>query len=150
MGIIDSLTKGFQSVHRHWWVLLIPILLDAFLWIGPHASVEQLAQEVLRDLEADIATLPSPPEEGADLGELFDTVQREVIPHYNGFSALRVGILGIPSLMAWESARLGSSSSYEALWVTFLLMMDMPDLLIAVSEASFVRVPVWQISSGLM
>jgi hypothetical protein len=150
LGVIDSLTKGFQSVHRHWWVLLVPILLDAFLWVGPHASVEQLAQGILRDLEADIRTLPSPPEEGADLGELLETVESEVIPRYNGFSALRVGILGVPSLMAWQGARFGSSSSYETLWITFLLMMDMPDLLVAVSDATFVRVPVWQISSGLV
>jgi hypothetical protein len=131
-------------------VLLIPILLDVFLWLGPHASVELLVQDVLRDLEADIATLPSPPEDGANLDELLDTIQSEVIPRYNGFSGLRVGALGVPSLMAWGGSRLGASSSYEALWVTFLLMFDMPDLVIAVSEATFMAVPVWQLANGAM
>ena len=120
MGVMDSLTKGFQSVHRHWWVLLIPVLLDAFLWIGPQASIETLAQEAFRNLEADIGALPSPPDETVSVTEMFEQVLAELVPRYNGFSALRVGILGVPSLLMWGGALLGSPSSYEVLWVTLL------------------------------
>jgi hypothetical protein len=109
-----------------------------------------LTQDLFQDLETDLAALPSPPEEGADLRELLDVVQTEVIPQYNAFSVLRVGILGIPSLVAWGGARLGASSSYEAMWVTFLLMLDMPDLMVAISEAEFTQVAVWQVSNGVV
>jgi hypothetical protein len=73
-----------------------------------------------------------------------------VTPYYNAFSALRVGTLGVPSLTTWGGARLGSPSSYEVLWVAFLLITDMPDLLVTVSTATFLSAPVWQIPSQIV
>ena len=81
---------------------------------------------------------------------MLDQILTEVVPRYNGFSGLRVGILGVPSLLMWGGALLGSPSSYEVFWVTFLAMFDMTDVLVSVSEASFVRPPVWQLSNLLM
>ena len=104
MSVIDSLTKGFQSVHRHWWVLLISVLLDLFLWIGPHASVEQLMQDTVRSLEADVADLPTSTENAVDWREALNAIVTEVIPQYNGFSALRMGTLGVPRAAAAATA----------------------------------------------
>ena len=53
MSIIDSLGKGFQTVNRYWWLLLIPVLLDVFLWVGPQASVQAIRQESLEKLGAE-------------------------------------------------------------------------------------------------
>jgi hypothetical protein len=58
---------------------------------------------------------------------------------------LRVAMLGVPSLIIWGGARLGSPSIYESLWVSFLRVTNMPDLLISVPDADFVNTPVWQI-----
>jgi hypothetical protein len=143
LNIIDSIGKGFQTVNRYWWLILIPVLLDVFLWIGPEASVEHLAQQILEMLEAETADLSSVEGMSEWLGAFRSAVQ-EVAAQYNGFSALRVGTLGIPSLMTWGGTRLSSPSIYETLWVFFALLINRSDLLTSIPEAAFVDAPVWQ------
>ncbi len=41
-GVIEVLTAGYAAVTRHLWVLLLPILLDLLLWLGPHVSFSPL------------------------------------------------------------------------------------------------------------
>ncbi len=168
MGVIDSLTKGFQNVHKRWWVLLIPVLLDVFLWIGPHASVDHLLQGAMSTIDVEKLGLSSSLDASVDLEAALDRFASEVLPRYNGFSALRIGSLGLPSLVTWGSAREELPPSYEAMWVAFLLMtdlpdmllssyesmwvvllfmIDMPDLLTSMPEAAFLDVPVWQLPS---
>jgi hypothetical protein len=142
LSVIDSITTGFRTVHRYWWLILLPVLLDTFLWIGPQASVEQLMNLTLEELEADVTDLPA---EGVDeWWQGFRLTIAEAVSQYNGFTALRVGALGVPSLMTWKGARLGSPSIYETLWILFALMANRPDLLVSVQQATFVDVPVWQ------
>ena len=47
LGIIDSLSAGFESINRIIWVLLFPLLLDLFLWAGPQLSVAPIIQRAL-------------------------------------------------------------------------------------------------------
>lgn len=47
-GIIDTLSAGFSSINRIAWVLLVPVLLDLFLWQGPRLSAEPVAQQFLK------------------------------------------------------------------------------------------------------
>ena len=35
-GVIETLSAGYVAINRHLWVLLLPILVDVFLWFGPH------------------------------------------------------------------------------------------------------------------
>ncbi|MBN1640321.1 MAG: hypothetical protein JXA09_03725 [Anaerolineae bacterium] len=150
MSIIDALTKGFQNVHRHWWILLIPILLDTFLWLGPRASREQLAAETLAELEAMVGEL--------EIGQVLNEDQwaeavassEDMTVDDNAFAALRIGALGVPSLSAWSGTRLGSLSRYEVMWVAFLLLTDMPDLLVSLSAGPFYTPPVWQIPNAFV
>jgi len=147
LSVIDSLGKGFEVVARRWWLILIPVLLDTFLWLGPKAAVEDLVQETVTALRTELADLPA---EGAgNWSEILDVLEQDVVPRYNAFTALRVGTLGIPSLITWGGARLGSPSAYEALWVSLLGILDMPELLVAVSDADFIRPLVWQIGNEL-
>jgi hypothetical protein len=41
-GVIETLSAGYAAVNRHLWVLLLPILVDVFLWVGPHVSYSPL------------------------------------------------------------------------------------------------------------
>jgi len=141
LGIIDSLRKGFQTVYRYWWLILVPVLLDTFLWIGPQASAEHLTQQIVDVLTEDMADISS---EGISDWRSVLQALREVASQYNGFSTLRVGALGVPSLMTWRGAPLGSPSAYEALWIFFSLLTNRPDLLVSVPDATFINVPVWQ------
>lgn len=144
MTVMDSLTRGFQSVRRYWWVLLIPILLDTFLWAGPRASVDHIAQRAFEAIRSDVGDMANTSEEAADFFDAMDVLVAEIIPQYNAFSALRVAGLGVPSLLTWGGARLGSPSMYEALWITFLLVIDMPDLAVSIPGPAFLSSPVWE------
>jgi len=145
LKVIDALGHGFQTVARRWWLILIPVLLDALLWMGPSISVQELAQEAIATFEGELAALPA---EGGDLWltEVGETLG-QAMAEYNVFSALRVGMLGIPSLLIWGSARLGALSSYEGMWVWFLQILNLPDLLDAVPRAPFALPAVWQVQS---
>jgi hypothetical protein len=136
------LGHGFQSVARRWWLILIPILLDAFLWLGPYISVQELVQEAVQTFENELAALPT-----EELDEWFDvlgTALNEASADYNTLSALRIGMLGVPSLLI-QVGRLGSPSAYEGLWVSFLQTIDMPDLLLAIPRADFAVSATWQV-----
>jgi hypothetical protein len=123
--------------------MLIPILLDAFLWLGPRASIQDLVGETLETLEAELGGIPT--EDMGDWFSSFRDVLQSAADRYNTFSLLRVAMLGVPSLMVWGGAQLSSPTIYESLWVSFLRMTNMPDLLLSVSEAEFVSMPVYQI-----
>ena len=145
MNVIDSLTKGFQTVNRHLWLILIPVLLDVFLWLGPQASIEQVLIQAIEVVQTELVDVPQELE--FDLAEALRTRPEDLQINFNAFSALRVGTLAVPSLTAWGSISLTPRSAYEALWVVFLEAIGMPDMLGAVSDAEFMRVPTWQIST---
>lgn len=44
MGVIDSLSAGYRFLIRRVDLLLIPVLLDLFFWLGPKLSIETLMQ----------------------------------------------------------------------------------------------------------
>jgi len=44
LGIIDSLSAGYRLLVRRLELLLLPLLLDAFLWFAPRLSIEPLLQ----------------------------------------------------------------------------------------------------------
>lgn len=46
-GVIDTLSAGYGVVNRRVWILLIPVLLDLFLWLGPQVSVAPLLGQAL-------------------------------------------------------------------------------------------------------
>jgi hypothetical protein len=143
LGVIEALGRGFRIVSRHWWLILIPILLDTFLWLGPQASIEDLVRETMQTVDTELSSVPA-----EDVGDWFFTLRdalEAAAARYNTFSLLRVGMLGVPSLIVWGGAQLGSPTIYESLWVSFLRVTDMPDLMISVSNANFVRTPVWQL-----
>jgi hypothetical protein len=43
LGVIDTLTAGYETINRRLWLLLIPIALDLLFWFGPKLSVVRLA-----------------------------------------------------------------------------------------------------------
>lgn len=45
MGIIDSLSAGYRLLIQRLELLLLPLLLDAFLWFAPRLSIEPLLQQ---------------------------------------------------------------------------------------------------------
>lgn len=48
MGLIDTLSSGFKVVQRRPWLILLPILMDLWLWLGPRWSIQPLTDSLLR------------------------------------------------------------------------------------------------------
>ncbi len=93
IGVISSLLAGFDRVASRPFLILPPMALDLFLWLGPHLGIarliDSLAEPALRmnGLMAEQASLMRQVVE--DVGESF-----------NLLSALSTIPIGVPSLMA--------------------------------------------------
>ena len=44
-GIIATLTTGFEFTTRHVWLIIIPIVLDIFYWLGPRLNITLIVSE---------------------------------------------------------------------------------------------------------
>ena len=47
-GVIGSLRAGFDAVANHVWLIVLPLALDIFLWLGPRLSVDGLLRPFVR------------------------------------------------------------------------------------------------------
>ena len=44
IGIIDTLSLGYGLVNRRPWLIVLPVLLDLLLWLGPRLSMQPTAE----------------------------------------------------------------------------------------------------------
>ena len=58
-GLIASLVRGFNSVANHVLVILPPVLLDLFLWLGPHLRLKSFFQPFIDQLPSMAKAFPS-------------------------------------------------------------------------------------------
>ncbi|MCP4542825.1 MAG: hypothetical protein GY832_37360 [Chloroflexi bacterium] len=58
LGVIGSLMAGFEVVSQHLWLIVLPMLLDLFLWLGPRVSIAPLSQGFIDFLKAQ--SVPDP------------------------------------------------------------------------------------------
>lgn len=52
MGLIDTMTAGFRLVWRRPWLVLLPVLVDVGLWLGPQLSVGPLVDAMAEIMRA--------------------------------------------------------------------------------------------------
>ncbi len=96
MGVIDTLSAGFDRVTKRLWLVLLPVLVDIGIWIGPKLSVGRLSQELL-------AALPSMGEFGAQQQQSLELAKewlRAAGTETNLLYLLSMRIAGLPSLTA--------------------------------------------------
>ncbi len=99
-GVVASLVAGFEAVNARLELILLPLLLDLFLWLGPHVSIRPLVSRLL-------GVLAAPP--GADAATLRNLeIVRSALSDYgatfNLFSMLSTAPLGLPSLIGGRAA----------------------------------------------
>jgi hypothetical protein len=87
-GVLTTIAAGFDLTARHLWLLLLPIALDVFYWIGPSLRFQGL-------IEKTVAALP----QEALVVDLTRQLT-ELAPRTNLFSVLSVPFVGIPALMS--------------------------------------------------
>lgn len=86
--VLAPLTAGFELVTAHWWLLLLPVALDLFLWLGPRLSIAPVWRQLVGALPA--GTVPAD-----GLVQL-----AEAATATNLFSLLSFPFFGIPVLMS--------------------------------------------------
>ncbi len=110
MGTLACLTAGFEIAARHVELILIPLMLDLFLWLGPRLSVGPIFERLKISLmgSIDAAAVPAEMAASADIAAVYAWIGsafEELGAVFNLFSTLNPGPLaGVPALMP---ARLG-------------------------------------------
>jgi hypothetical protein len=128
--LISSFAAGFNAIANHVTVILIPILVDVFLWLGPHLQVKQLMLSLLKQTQS--AQLPIQVQNIPNLA----TVQQmysDFFSRFNLFAGLRTFPVGSSSLMSTRlpaETPLGAPASYDlssifstAGWVLLILVV---------------------------
>ncbi len=86
-GIWQTIAAGFDFTSKHLWLILLPVLLDSFFWLGPRLSGRLIIERFVSSLPTDQALL--------DLNSQL----LAIAPRTNLFTSLSVPLLGIPALM---------------------------------------------------
>jgi hypothetical protein len=120
-GIIGSLRTGFDTIATHISVILMPLALDLLLWLGPHLSLYQIIQPVLKDF----GSLASGGGLKVDDVQSALDMYRNFFHAFNLFDILRTFPIGISSLMS------GSMPTQSPLGIPTTLQIDSPNLLLA-------------------
>ena len=97
LGVVESLSSGFELIWQNPWILLVPISLDLFLWLGPQINVKPLFQQALVLLDLSV-----PANTPADTMQNIE-VLREIL-QTSGDSTNIFGVLaaGMPSVIGLQ------------------------------------------------
>ena len=115
-GILPTLKAGFEVTGRHWWLVLLPTLLDTFYWLGPRLSPRLLVEQTIN-------TLTSQPLFAQMNDQLITAAQQT-----NLFTSLTIPFLGVPALMRLAPAETPLSPfiiEVQSLGMWFLLFLGL-------------------------
>jgi hypothetical protein len=101
-GVMGSLRAGFDAVSSNVWLILLPLLLDVFLWLGPRLSVDGLVNPFFRMVFNQARTTLT---SSSDLQRFtaYQSAFSEVLEHFNLLSLLgrlQTFPVGISSLLS--------------------------------------------------
>jgi hypothetical protein len=101
-GVISALRAGFDVVASHVTLILVPLLLDVFLWLGPRLSVDQVLGPSYAFLFQQARLGLASSEDASRLTEI-QKLFTEVLEHFNLVSLvsrMQTFPVGVSSLMA--------------------------------------------------
>jgi hypothetical protein len=100
LGVIDSLSAGYRFLGRRIDLLLVPILLDLLLWLGPRLDIGSLFRQAAA-LYTDAAATEGMPTDMATLSGQMSEMLTTMGENTNLLSVLASSsLLHVPSLMA--------------------------------------------------
>ncbi len=94
LGVIEALSTGLDAVLRHPWLLLIPVLLDLFLWVGPRLQAPALysyVEPALRQMTTDVTS-----SDARYAAQELNKMLQHFFTQYNLFAWLSVTLVGVP------------------------------------------------------
>lgn len=99
---MGSLKAGFDVVSTHVWLILLPLLLDLFLWLGPRFGVERLVNPFFQIIFNQARTTLTSAADLQRFGE-YQAAFNEVVERFNLLSLLsrlQTFPIGVSSLLA--------------------------------------------------
>ncbi|HNO83800.1 MAG TPA: hypothetical protein PKM54_04150, partial [Anaerolineales bacterium] len=94
-GIINSIKAGFDMIASHITAILLPLLLNLFLWLGPRLRMDALFNSIKDDVVSIWRTGGVPAEDIQRILTWYETT----IPNINLFWIVRTLPIGISSLL---------------------------------------------------
>jgi len=95
-GLVAALAAGFDTTANHIAIILMPIFLDLFLWLGPRLRIKTLLQPVMNQL----ANSPVPVSASLPDAASLQLLWSEFLTRFNLFALMRTFPLGVSSLMS--------------------------------------------------
>ncbi len=160
LGIIEALSTGLDAVLRHPWLLLIPVLLDLFLWVGPrlqapalYRSIEPAVSQWTTEMTSSDARFAA-----QEMGKAIE----QFFTQYNLFAWLSAGLIGVPVVNSGIDATLrlvtgstpilwqvDSFSAYLLVFVLFTITGLIISALFWTMLGDFVQGEPWQAARWL-
>jgi hypothetical protein len=101
--VIDAITSGVNKIEKRPYLLLFPILLDLFFWLGPNLSITEpvtrLYSQFLTEVQQVYASYDIPTVEIQALTDLQSPLT-EYLTGYDLISVAKTFPIGIPGLLA--------------------------------------------------
>jgi hypothetical protein len=104
IGVIEAISAGFDAILRRPWLLLIPVALDVFLWVGPRLQAPVLYQQfepAIRQMMSEVNT-----SEARLATQELGAVMQSFFTRFNLFAWLSVWLVGVPVVNAGADATL--------------------------------------------
>jgi hypothetical protein len=95
VGVIEAISAGFDRVLHQPWLMIIPLVLDLFLWVGPRLQAAPLYDQFAPSLKTMAADLDTDGQLAVqEMGQLL----QDFFGRFNLFSWLSVGVVGVPAV----------------------------------------------------
>lgn len=106
LGVIDSVSAGIALVWRRPWTLLVPIILDALLWLLPRLSLTEFFRPYLNEMLNAMA-LSTDPQAAEETRAAFQSAL-ESFNLLGLVAAALNGVTRIPTLLAIDASEVSS------------------------------------------
>ena len=127
-GIISSLKAGFDAIASHITAILMPVLLNLFLWLGPRLRMTGLFESIKGDVVSiwQVGGIPT-----EDIRVMLDWYEA-TIPSVNLFWLVRTLPIGISNLLlpkGTSATPLGDPANWQVnglslpLWFAFIVLL---------------------------
>ena len=116
-GVIDTISAGYTALNRQLWVLLLPVLVDLFLWLGPQVSFAPLIDPVLQGgvdaFRAASAEVAETGAAGPDMVAQYEQAMQMAMEQARGTNALQILALARPLELPSVAAVTGGAGEFR-------------------------------------
>lgn len=113
--LFATIVKGFNIIASRVYLILIPVVVDIVLWLGPKMRVHDLFLPMINEVTSNMLKIG--PKDLAETVKIASTLWNTLLEQFNLFSAIRTIPIGVPSLIARQSSVI-SPLQNNVIWET--------------------------------